>query len=988
MFSSCKKLTHALCVAAIFIVSFAPVAEAKVTADQCSNGLTQAQIDQLYKINVQETRIAEMCHDSALDPKKLDQLIGSHKVPSLEEMNKCIADVSALFTEFDDLINKGFDVAQDALTFTTQCQAIVSPAQVASCVAQAQNLQTKSQNLRDQGVVFSNKTPPVQQQCKDALTKDSAQMPDSFVRRILDNNKASDVLNTDWKKAFADWQATGKLPDDITPYYPEERDALKMLGLTDEDLQYMPPRNFAAAAEDFAVEQMNKGLDAAIPTAAGLGLHVLLVLGWAIGSWFHLIGCASRASVWVYIAGSMTYIALEIALAFEYKELIDRIQKLIGAAKKSVQVTLDDVKALQDEAKGIAKDGKEFSTEVKGLYNTCKDLVGQMQSTATSVGSSLGSCLPSIPGVPGVGGGTGTGTSQQCLDDTREGYNDSSAAIQDCMARAQAAGLSAEELKQKGMTFLDNVDKAGQGAVNQLKLLKYARDTMQKVTDIINDKSRNTFIFAAVLTASAAIAMAEVFSNWWVLGACTGDAGPPPHLQMPNRKYAQGDAHPSFTHTLAQALLSVARAEDGDDGATGSGSGSGQPADTRKFKKFSQKEVEEKIDQMVGHDVISLVVGLGIGLLVGIIMQILIAVLSGKASGIARSIFLAAGAAIGFTSGVLLNNAGNLMQSYTDKVTTVIDAMERTMGNEGWKDDGSEWQGPAEKPQTYWEQGQEIIKKFTKLGEEIMGVSVSYAANTRKNCLAGGENSMRIDPICNCAAQGNCKQLSFPQQLPIPKEISSKAFTNQAATVKDLRSYSSSILNGDKDHAMTYAPRMTARQKGLEAELGMLQKAVNQNLTKKHGTPLDFSRETEKLKSDITTRVQRTFNNFPAEVRNNYNKRMDGMSTPPPVADKAMDSQNQRMRPVINRLKDFFKTLGPLGQRKFTRKKEDVRTKKALAKNIDWSDAGVIEDGAAKPDLGAITEDMEVEGSDINQDTNLSIFKIITNRYLKKFMAE
>ena len=53
--------------------------------------------------------------------------------------------------------------------------------------------------------------------------------------------------------------------------------------------------------------------------------------------------------------------------------------------------------------------------------------------------------------------------------------------------------------------------------------------------------------------------------------------------------------------------------------------------------------MEDKLDKMIGHDVIALVVGIGIGLLVNIVMQILIAVLSSKTSGIVRSIFLGAG---------------------------------------------------------------------------------------------------------------------------------------------------------------------------------------------------------------------------------------------------------------------------------------------------------------------------------------------------------
>ena len=116
---------------------------------------------------------------------------------------------------------------------------------------------------------------------------------------------------------------------------------------------------------------------------------------------------------------------------------------------------------------------------------------------------------------------------------------------------------------------------------------------------------------------------------------------------------------------------------------------------------------------------------------------------------------------------------------------------------------------------------------------------------------------------------------------------------------------------------------------------------------------------------------------------------MNGITTPPPVAGKALDSRSQRVKPIIARLKDFFKSLGPLGQRKFSRKVENLRTM-AVRSGLK-AVGGALSLGApedADGPAGGVIEDLEVEGSDIVQDSGASIFQIITNRYLKKFMAE
>ena len=56
---------------------------------------------------------------------------------------------------------------------------LLTPAQVANCVAQGAKLAGEGQAMRDQGVVINNKAGFVQQQCKRCANQGSGSVPES-----------------------------------------------------------------------------------------------------------------------------------------------------------------------------------------------------------------------------------------------------------------------------------------------------------------------------------------------------------------------------------------------------------------------------------------------------------------------------------------------------------------------------------------------------------------------------------------------------------------------------------------------------------------------------------------------------------------------------------------------------------------------------------------------------------------------------------------
>ena len=165
------------------------------------NGMNDLQINRLYEIGVVEKRILEMCRDSALDSKKINQLIMPVKVPSIAQIKQCLEDVQNVWDQGKDLFEAGLDLSRGVSSIQSQCSSIVSLDQVNNCINIANGLINQTNALSAQGISFSNDLTNTQQQCQTSLTNGDRllSLPNSLLRRLLSNNKASDLLAQDWR---------------------------------------------------------------------------------------------------------------------------------------------------------------------------------------------------------------------------------------------------------------------------------------------------------------------------------------------------------------------------------------------------------------------------------------------------------------------------------------------------------------------------------------------------------------------------------------------------------------------------------------------------------------------------------------------------------------------------------------------------------------------------------------------------------------------
>lgn len=340
MLRTSRSLLSLLLVALLWFQSL-PQVWAAVSAGECVNGLSQAQIDQLYSIGVKESRIQEMCADSSLNPASLDAVLNS-------------------------------------------------------------------------GV------------------------PESFIRRLFDNNQASSVINN-WPGIMAGFATTGQLPAGITPYYPEEKAVFEMIGLTPAQLQFIPPKGLKEALDTYTKEQMNKAFDGAVGFAAGLAMSYLNLAVLAILSPLLLIACKSRVSVLTYVGVSMAYLIVEISLWSQYTKAINRITNLVEGAP-------EEIEKIQEDSKEAIEETRNVGTGTAGaVQRDCGPLVS-------------------------------SGASAQD--------------IADCIAET---GTSTDTSKAE-----ESWKKVGEDVVNQVKMLEYARDSLDTIHTIIKTKAFNATITAGV----------------------------------------------------------------------------------------------------------------------------------------------------------------------------------------------------------------------------------------------------------------------------------------------------------------------------------------------------------------------------------------------------------------------------------------------------------------------------------------------------------
>ncbi|TNE98562.1 MAG: hypothetical protein EP326_09615 [Deltaproteobacteria bacterium] len=1026
-----------------FLVS--PVAMAKVSASQCVNGMDDLQINRLYEIGVIESRIEEMCKDSALDRDKINQLIMPVKVPSQAQINQCLNDVQKVWDEGKELFEAGLDLSKGVSTIQSQCNTIVSPAQVNDCINKANALIAQTNALSAKGISFNNNLSNTQQQCQTNLSDGDQllSLPNSLLRRLLSNNKASDLLAQNWPEIVKNWDANGKLPDGISPYFPEEKKALYMLGLDDEDLQYVPPRGIQGSGEEWAKNNLDKAMSAKKGTMAGLAITYLNLLLVALFSPFHLFSCWSRPSVHAFVASSAVYLGLELSLIKKYKTLISKIRALTAntktgnkdekkmAALAQVDRTLEDIEDIQGFVDGISEDADGVQQDVEELKKACETAVNDFQSAQSSPPSN-----------------------QTAAENTIKSLSQK---VDECVDEARALGVTAEELLAKGLEAINILKKAGNNAVDQLKLLKYVRSAMEVVEEILKRKSTAAFIYGGGLTAAGTLATLESM-DIYTWGKCEGGGAPSPGEQI-----FGGLALTAGTFATGVTAL----------------------------------KVKEILDNMGIGDTGPLI-GVTAGAVVLLIGSIYLWFAKSKLAGIMRAVFFGVVAALGFTAGALIKKTQNLMKSYVGQMTIIINAFEKTLNNEGFYDDGKEWSAPkpgehndyydpssnqvspdgaqtipvptmtalptftpiptitplptlppgltvppgftvppvptvppgvtippgATVPPGFTvpptptfpssvtptipvpaptatgssyisrDEVQRIASGVLKLMEALEPiVDAEAAARIAPNNCYTGKTGLYADPKCSCLRTKSCKQAEM--LLPKPsKYIKMDTLKGTTTALVSMKRYADAVYNGNHHMQKVYSKQLLSFEPRLKQENKFVEQVWNGLRKQNKAGQVNFELRKQNMMSSMQTALKNGLNQISAADRKTLMAKSAADETTRESLARYTDQNDFDVEGTLKNMKNLQASLGKHKDRTFkgVPKKKRIRdrrrdSQKGLDLSFDVEEDKPIheEQHLSKDEMDSLSE---FEGDDIEKDSSKSIWKIISKRYIYRFRQQ
>ena len=183
--------------------------------------------------------------------------------------------------------------------------------------------------------------------------------------------------------------------------------------------------------------------------------------------------------------------------------------------------------------------------------------------------------------------------------------------------------------------------EAGGAAVDQVRLLKYVRDLMQLIADIIERKAINAMAAAGGgYTVAATLATIEAWPppNF---GACVAEAPLTPHEMEWSRL---------ITRVMTDLIVPSAHAEIDID--------------------------QELLKLGVGD--IAMMVGVGVGFLATIVTTIYMMTSGAKTSGIFRAVWFGVAAGIGYAAGALLLDGLSTLKLYIEDMNILIAGFTKT----------------------------------------------------------------------------------------------------------------------------------------------------------------------------------------------------------------------------------------------------------------------------------------------------------------------
>jgi len=876
------------------------------------------------------------------------------------------------------------------------------------------------------------------------------EVPESIQRRLIMNNQVSKITPDNWPN-WALAFSNGNVPDGIDPYFPEERAALKALGFTDEDLKKLPPAGdrLNEVLDKYADEQYDNAKGMATGYAGGYLFGVAMVTLYAVfGSWFVFFKCKSMPSAIIFFTSSMVYIVKLLAMIKTYIDFIGSIvDTMESKPAEQLAAGIEEYKRALNQGKAFAKDGESMVDRGENLYDTCKDMGFDPNQTTNCVNTAVQfgldantlknrgvgwiKCemkrvkqaaadqysmivhayevikeLKSIvlaeaisTTVIAASWGTASGFAIAEVANPMTGFGT-------CVADGGAPNLPGQEWKTnkkmlvqtiKELFFMGDAQAGKENAEAEMKeagfnwifvILVAAGVWLVTTIAVIGSTAASTNVgtMRAIFITAAAIQAILGMSFLWSAFSYTSEIVEQMEI---------------FIRALKRTLSNEGVELDKGDWTKGEehlGVKDMSDEVRDKFDPCTKQAMDNNPNQVATP--IPTPPGGWPTIPPGATLPPGFPTLPPGVTPPPGFPTPPPGASPppGFPGGSFMNPGQKPVPAIPgirfspeglEKLEKDLNLYKKLSGSDA-KD---AW------PKTWRNQ---FSEKWHSMVKQIMGqewLSSAYAQTPKRKtedrsgyCITN--NKFMPDYGCDCRKNGTCFS---PKNLNITldKNIDPRGVKNHASLYRDSNKALALIAENRMSEAQKFTKNFPARIDSLKKEKVYLNNVMNQALAKKKKPGMDVQREATKFNQIAQKAFEKKLASLPAKEREKVMGFMGGASTPPKSTEQALAKKDGMIAKGIRSLKKFLNSLGPLGKRRYPsqgKKREhtgdDVFSdvSDAKARGIDWSDAGVV-DGDSRPNADTNMEDYEVQNSDINENSGASIFQIITNRYLKKFMS-
>ncbi|MBI2521136.1 MAG: hypothetical protein HYV97_11985 [Bdellovibrio sp.] len=818
------------------------------------------------------------------------------------------------------------------------------------------------------------------------------ELPESLQRRLIMNNQVSKITPDQWPAMAKDF-SNGIVPEGFDPYFPEEREALKALGFSDEDLKKLPPAGdrLNEVLDEYANEQYDNVKGMATGYAGGYLFGVAMVTLYAVfGALPMFLRCKSMPSAIIFFVSSMVYIVKLLAMIKTYIDFVDDIVATMESKPaEQLKAGIDEYKRAINQGKAFARDGEAMVGRGEDLYQSCKDM----------------------------------------------GYD--AGQIASCVNTANQFGVDAQTLKNRGVEWLNcEMARVKTAAADQFAMINHAYEVIKQLKTIVLAEAISTTIVAAAWGVASGFAIAETVNPTTGFGSCVASNEAPikSKKQMlveyfkdlftiqqafagkenAEQEFKEAGFNWLFVILMAAGVWLVTTTAVITSSVTGTNAGTMraifitaaalQAIVGMGFLWSAFSYTSDLVDQMA------------------IFIRALRRTLSNEGVNLAGGDWTKAEEHLGVkdmkeedrekfdpcTKLALDNNP--------DRTATPIPTPPGgwptippgatippgwptppggiptpPSGTFKWPPMELDKESVSPRRNLFSEAWHKIVKQV--MGQELMSSALAQTPRKRSTGYCISNNKFQPDYGCDCRQAGTC---FTPQtlNLKLDKRIDPRGMKNHASLYKDMNKAIILLSQDRMNEAQRLTRNFPQRIDGLKKEQAYLNNVLNSSLASKKKAPVNIGHEAKNMQQAMLHAFQKKANSLPAKDRERVLGFMGGASTPPKATEQAVAKKDNMISKGIRSLKRFLDSLGPLGKKRYPsqaarkRASDENLFEDVASSNIDWSDAGVVDDEANATEPGTKQlEDYEISESEIIQDGSVSIFKVITNRYLKKFMS-